>query len=154
MSEERLYFDPNIQLQPCCRAYFLVKQFVPDTRDLFDMAILLSLSSCQCFDQVEQQAKKEEAQCFHQLLKSKARKEYEMTYSNERLLNERFRQFVLNFKYAYEGENTKKKQINSKNAMDGSKYNLEGTYIWYQLAIIVKMLHFLRPFIQRLSRAV
>ena len=120
MCGERVYFDPNVQLPLCCRAYFLVKEFVPDTRDLFDMEILMSISSCECFDKAGQ-PHREQTQCLHKLLKSAARREYELIYRDEILLNEKFRQFVMHFKHAYEGENTKKKQVDNKHATQGSK---------------------------------
>ena len=53
-------------------------------------------------------------QCFHTLVKSEARRDYEDKYKDENELNERFRCFVTNFKRAYEGDDTRKSQIDSK----------------------------------------
>ena len=30
MSGERVYFEPKLQLQPCCRVYYLMKPFIPE----------------------------------------------------------------------------------------------------------------------------
>ena len=60
-------------------------------------------------------------QCAH-TLKSMARKKYEDTYRDEILLNERFRQFVSNLKYAYEGKNTRREQVKSMKVIEGGKH--------------------------------
>lgn len=60
--------------------------------------------------------------------KSAARREYEATYRNEILLNERFKQFVSNMKYAYEGENTRKEQVKSAKVIEGGKHRYSGTF--------------------------
>ncbi len=69
----------------------------------FKAKIESSIESCKCFspDEILQQDE-EHAQCSHKLVKSEARAEYEHTHRDEILLNERFRQFVCNFKLAYE----------------------------------------------------
>lgn len=47
---------------------------------------------------------------FHQEVVSRAREAYDMDYKDEMRLNEKFNQFVTNYKAAYEGENTRKEQ--------------------------------------------
>lgn len=48
---------------------------------------------------------------FKQEVVSKAREMYHELYSEEVQLNERFRTFVVNYKAAYEGRNTRKDQV-------------------------------------------
>ena len=50
-------------------------------------------------------------EAFNQELVTEARENYELTYEGETEFNSRFRQFVINYKAAYEGENTRRAQI-------------------------------------------
>ena len=53
---------------------------------------------------------------FDQELISESRQRYNETYSGEIELNLTFHNFVLNYKAAYEGKNTRKTQANVKTA--------------------------------------
>ena len=71
-----------------------------------------SIKTCKCFEKMKHQQLMQ-TQCFHEVVKSEARKKYEMMYLDEVELNLRFNKFVQNIKYAYEG-NTSTKSYGSK----------------------------------------
>ena len=85
------------------------------------------LTCCQCcHEEVEERVDKadqetDHVQCLHTVMRSEARKSYEIAYKDEIELNKRFRCFVSNFKLAYEGENTRKKQVDQKSTKDVGK---------------------------------
>ena len=58
-------------------------------------------------------------------LKSAAREEYEEIYCIEIQRNRNFRCFISNLKFAYEGENTRKAQMNSRKVTKGSTFGHE-----------------------------
>lgn len=63
----------------------------------------------------------------HAICQSKARMDYERDYETEEDLNKKFKQFVLNFKQAYEGKNDRRVQINKK-VIKGGKYYYSACY--------------------------
>ena len=80
------------------------------------------LTECTCdengefdLEEADQESGREinHVKCFYSTIKSEARKLYEDSYREENQLNERFRCFVLNFKRASEGENTRRSQVDS-----------------------------------------
>ena len=63
---------------------------------------------------IEEAIKKSE-DVFNQELVTEAREDYNQVYEEEIELNEAFNQFVLNYKAAYEGRNTRKAQVIAMN---------------------------------------
>ncbi len=91
--------------------------------------IKMNLLNCSCTiddtidcDDDQDDDDDEEHTCFHVKLRSRARKNYNHTYSEEIGLNKSFRQFVLNYRRVYEGKNNKKDQVKGKNVTDGGIY--------------------------------
>ncbi len=60
---------------------------------------------------VEEYIESEGSTIFHQELLSERREKYNKTYSKEVELNSNFRRFVLNYKAAHEGKNTRRDQV-------------------------------------------
>ncbi len=69
------------------------------------MTLFLKLS------EIEEYIESEASTIFHQELVSETREKYNETYSKEVELNSNFQHFVLNYKAAHEGKNTRREQV-------------------------------------------
>lgn len=71
---------------------------------------------------------------FDEALICSARESYNDTYASEMEINSKFKQYVHNYKAAFEGKNTKRKQVldpRKKKKLSNTECNIIGCYNYY-----------------------